>query len=92
MLTAPGGRVLLGSPPVVPTIVLSITGEVISHLLLDHFHCSSSLLWAGTALLLSSLTAQLVKNPPAMQETPVQFLGPEDLLEKGKATHSSILV
>ena len=31
----------------------------------------------------SSLKAQLVKNPPAMQETPVQFLGWEDLLEKG---------
>jgi len=29
------------------------------------------------------LTAQLVKNPPAMQETPVQFLGQEDPLEKG---------
>jgi len=29
-----------------------------------------------------SLTAQLVKNPPAMQETPVQFLGQEDPLEK----------
>ena len=37
------------------------------------------------------MMAQLVKNPPAMQETPVQFLGWEDLLEKGKATHSSIL-
>ena len=36
--------------------------------------------------------AQLVKNPPAMQETPVQFLGQEDPLEKGKAIHSSILV
>ena len=35
--------------------------------------------------------AQMVKNLPAMQETPVQFLGQEDLLEKGKATHSSIL-
>jgi len=35
--------------------------------------------------------AQLVKNPPAMQETWVRFLGWEDLLEKGKATHSSIL-
>ena len=31
----------------------------------------------------ASLRAQLVKNPPAMQETPVQFLGGEDLLEKG---------
>ena len=30
-----------------------------------------------------SLIAQLVKNPPAMQETLVQFLGLEDLLEKG---------
>ena len=35
--------------------------------------------------------AQLVKNPPAMWETPVRFLGGEDLLETGKATHSSIL-
>ena len=34
--------------------------------------------------------AQLVKNPPAMQETPVQFLGQEDPLEKGWATYSSI--
>ena len=30
-----------------------------------------------------SLVAQLVKNLPAMPETPVQFLGLEDLLEKG---------
>ena len=40
---------------------------------------------------MASLIAQLVKNPPAMQETPVQFLGQENPLEKGKATHSSIL-
>ena len=32
---------------------------------------------------LASLIAQLVKNPPAMQETPVLFLCWEDLLEKG---------
>ena len=31
----------------------------------------------------ASLIAQLVKNPPVMQETPVRFLGWEDLLEKG---------
>ena len=37
------------------------------------------------------LVAQLVKNPPAMQETPVRFPGWEDPLDKGKATHSSIL-
>ena len=39
----------------------------------------------------ASLLAQLVKNLPAMQETPVQFVGQEYPLEKGKATHSSIL-
>ena len=39
----------------------------------------------------ASLVAQMVKNPPAMQETWVQSLGQEDLLEKGMATHSSIL-
>ena len=39
----------------------------------------------------ASLVAQLVKNLPTMQETPVQFLGREDPLEVGKATHSSIL-
>ena len=37
------------------------------------------------------LVAQLVKNPPAMQETWVRSLGWEDPLDKGKATHSSIL-
>ena len=35
--------------------------------------------------------AQLVKNLPAMQETRVQFLGQEDLLEKEMAAHPSIL-
>ena len=35
--------------------------------------------------------AQLIKNPPAMQEAWVRSLGWEDPLEKGKATHSSIL-
>ena len=35
--------------------------------------------------------AQMVKNPPAVQETWVRFLGWEDLLEEGKATHFSIL-
>ena len=39
----------------------------------------------------ASLIAQLVKNPPATQETPVHFLGREDTLEKGKAIHSGIL-
>ena len=39
----------------------------------------------------ASLMAQLVKNPPAMWDTWVRSLGWEDPLEKGKATHSSIL-
>ena len=36
--------------------------------------------------ILASLVAQLVKNSIAMQETPVQFLGLEDPLEKGEAS------
>ena len=40
-----------------------------------HTHTHTHTLWA-------SLVAQLVKNPPAMQETLVQFLGPEDPPEK----------
>ena len=39
----------------------------------------------------ASLVAQLVKNPPAMQETWVQSLGWEDPLEKGTAIYFSIL-
>ena len=39
----------------------------------------------------ASLVAQLVKNPPAMPETWVRSLGREDPLEKGEATHSSVL-
>ena len=39
----------------------------------------------------ASLVAQLVKNLPAVRETWIQLLGWEDLLEKGTATHSSIL-
>ena len=39
----------------------------------------------------ASLVAQMVKNLPAMQKTWVQFLGWEDPLEKGMATHSSTL-
>ena len=39
----------------------------------------------------ASLLAQMVKNPPTIQETRVRSLGWEDPLEKGMATHSSIL-
>jgi len=37
------------------------------------------------------LVAQLLRNPPAMQETPVGFLGGEDPLKEGMLIHSSIL-
>ena len=40
---------------------------------------------------LASLVVHLVKNSPAMQKTPVQFLDWEDPLEKGMVTHSSVL-
>ena len=40
---------------------------------------------------MASLTAQSVKNLPAVHETWVEFLGWEDPLEKEMATHSSIL-
>ena len=39
----------------------------------------------------ASLIAQSVKNLPVVQETRVQFLGQEDLLEKEMVTHSSVL-
>ena len=39
----------------------------------------------------ASLVSQMIKNPPAMQETWVRSLGWEDPLEVGMATHSSIL-
>ena len=51
--------------------------------------------WEGKGYTLqfswASLVAQLVKNPPAVQETWVQSLGWEDPLEEGMATHSTIL-
>ena len=47
-------------------------------------HSSYSTFWV-------SLVAQMVKNLPAMKETWVQSLGQEDSLEKGMATHASLL-
>ena len=48
-------------------------------------------MFSQTTTVRGSLVAQLVKNPPAVQETWVRSLGWEDPLEKGTATHSSIL-
>ena len=50
-----------------------------------------ALTWHAISRERASLIAQLEKNPPAMRETWVRPLGWEDPLEKGKATHSSIL-
>ena len=40
------------------------------------------MVWKTLDFCWASLVAQLLKNPPAVQETPVQFLGWEDTLEK----------
>ena len=48
-------------------------------------------LWSQSLTAGASPVTQTVKNLPAMQETQVQSLGQEDPLEKGIATHSSIL-
>ena len=64
-----------GDPSSIPRLVRS-TGEGIGYALLYS--------WA-------SLVAQLVKNLPAMQKTWIRSLDWADTLEKGKATHSSIL-
>ena len=51
---------------------------------------SLSLIWV-LSIPKTSLVAQMTKRLPAVQETWVQCLGQEDLLEKEMATHSSIL-
>ena len=56
----------------------------------DHWKCRSNCVYC-VVLKKASLVAQLVKNPPVMLETWVLSLGWEDALEKGMATHSSIL-
>ena len=47
--------------------------------------------WENWTVTGRRMTAQLVKNPPAMRETWVRSLNWEDPLEKGDSTHSSIL-
>ena len=59
------------------------------------FNCKQKIAGEGIGYSLqyswAFLVAQLVKNSPAMWDTWVRSLGWEDTLEKGKATHSSIL-
>ena len=54
-------------------------------------HTRSSLCREVGHLLGEMRVAQMLKNPPAMQEAQVRSLGQEDPLEKGLATHSSVL-
>ena len=51
----------------------------------------TSVFWLGKLRLGVSLVAQSEQNLPATQEMWVQFLGREDPLEEGMATHSSVL-
>ena len=57
--------------------------------LLQHHNSKASILWCSLSL--SFPVSQMVKNLAAMWETWVRSLGWEDPLEKGMATHSSIL-
>ena len=68
--------------------LLAVQGTLKS--LLQH-HSSKASILQCSAFFRASLVAQLVKNPPAMQETSIWFLGLEDPLEKGTATHFSTL-
>ena len=54
-------------------------------------HFPDAEIWGVQSHYWTSLVAQTVKNPPAMQKTWVRSLGWEDPLEEGMATHSSIL-
>ena len=57
-----------------------------SHISINTWHLANS-----SVLQLALLVVQTVKNLPTMQETRVQSLSWKDALEKGMATHSSIL-
>ena len=57
----------------------------------ESFPMSQLFAWGGQSIRPPALVAQTVKHLPAMQETRVRFLGPEDPLEKEKAIYSSIL-
>ena len=58
---------------------------------LQYYKVIESCSWEFPPSYWFSLVVQLIKNPPAMQETWIQTLGWEDSLEKGTGTHSSIL-
>ena len=71
--------------------VTSLLFNMLSMLVIAFLPKSKCLLISWLQLPRAALVAQLVKNPPALQETWLRSLGWEDALEKGMATHSSIL-
>ena len=76
MLTTP----VYDSPPLTRDILIKLSPFFTSLLLTVHIPNHGA-----------SLVVQIVQNLPAMQETQVQSLGQEESLEKGMATHSSLL-
>ena len=68
---------------------MCIQGDTAVYLICIQNECQHLCLFFSSSW--ASLVAQTEKNLPAMQETRVQSLGWEDALEKGMATHSSIL-
>ena len=71
--------------------IKSPTVSIVSPFIYHEVMGGHDLCFFNDEFLASFLVAQLVKNLSAVQETPVQSLGWEDPLEKGMATHSSIL-
>ena len=69
----------------------TVTPAVVERLEKVILEVGKLILKVGTIIIWASLVAQTVKNLPAMQEIEVQSLDWEDPLEKGMATHSSIL-
>ena len=72
-----------------PLVTTGLFSECVILLLFRHFHWLHLL--DSTYMCYASLAAQMVKNMPVTQDTRVQSLDWEDLLEKGMASHSSIL-
>ena len=74
-------------PENIKSVTVSIFSPSICHEMIGCYDLS----FLHDEFLASFLVTQLVKNPSAMQETSVRSLGWEDPLEKGMATHPSIL-
>ena len=66
-------------------------GTVVLYLRCHQDTCKETAVWQKVAERTTSLVDQSGKNLPAMQETGVRSLGRDEPLEKGMATHSSIL-